>query len=300
MNRNAPYILGTRAVALPLAAGNTTVLKGSELSPKCFWAIGEAFRQAGLPDGCLNVLYARPEDAAEVTTALIAHPAVKKLSFTGSTAIGRKVAQIAANYIKPVILELGGKAPTVVLDDADIEKAALGAAIGSFMHVSLPSVSLRTNRQLTYIQTGQVCMCTERIIVHRSIADKFREALKAAINNVLGGPNAELVAINAGAIAKNKALVRDAISKGGRVLLGDPDAQGASDTRMSAVIVENVTKDMDIYEDESFGPTASLFVVDSDEEAIKLANDTEYGLSAAVYTENLARGLYVAGQIESG
>ncbi|EAU33063.1 conserved hypothetical protein [Aspergillus terreus NIH2624] len=279
---NAPYILGTRAVALPLAAGNTTVLKGSELSPKCFWAIGEAFRQAGLPDGCLNVLYARPEDAAEVTTALIAHPAVKKLSFTGSTAIGRKVAQIAANYIKPVILELGGKAPTVVLDDADIEKAALGAAIGSFMH------------------TGQVCMCTERIIVHRSIADKFREALKAAINNVLGGPNAELVAINAGAIAKNKALVRDAISKGGRVLLGDPDAQGASDTRMSAVIVENVTKDMDIYEDESFGPTASLFVVDSDEEAIKLANDTEYGLSAAVYTENLARGLYVAGQIESG
>lgn len=299
MSRNAPYILGTRAVALPLAAGNTTVLKGSELSPKCFWAIGEAFRQAGLPDGCLNVLYARPEDAAEVTTALIAHPAVKKLSFTGSTAIGRKVAQIAANYIKPVILELGGKAPTVVLDDADIEKAALGAAIGSFMHVSLP-ISLKMIKKLTHIQTGQVCMCTERIIVHRSIADKFREALKAAINNVLGGPNAELVAINAGAIAKNKALVRDAISKGGRVLLGDPDARVASDTRMSAVVVENVTKDMDIYEDESFGPTASFFVVDSDEEAIKLANDTEYGLSAAVYTENLARGLYVAGQIESG
>lgn len=134
MYRNAPYILGTR--------------KGSELSLKFFWAIGDAFRQVGLPDGCLNVLYTRAEDAAEITTALIAHPAVKKLSFTGSTAIGRKVVRIAANYIKPVILELGGKAPTVVLDDAHVEKAALGAAIGSFMHVSLPLLSLRTTRQL--------------------------------------------------------------------------------------------------------------------------------------------------------
>lgn len=130
--------MGTRAVALPLAAGNTTVLKGSELSPKCFWAIGDAFRQAGLPDGCLNVLYSQPSDAPKVTTALIAHPATRKLSFTGSTEIGRKIAQIAATYIKPVILELGGKASIVVLDDADVEKAALGAVIGSFMHVCLP------------------------------------------------------------------------------------------------------------------------------------------------------------------
>ncbi|CAI7663096.1 unnamed protein product [Penicillium bialowiezense] len=279
---NAPYILGTRAVALPLAAGNTTILKGSELSPKCFWAIGDAFRQAGLPDGCLNVIYSQPSDAPEVTTALIAHPAVRKLSFTGSTIIGRKVALIAAQHIKPVILELGGKAPTVVLEDADIEKAALGATLGSFIH------------------TGQVCMCTERIIVHRAIAEKFREALKATINNVLGGPSTQLVAINPAAISKNKALIQDAISKGGKVLIGDLDTQATSDTRMGAVVVENVTEDMDIYRTESFGPTVSLFVVDSDEEAVKLANDTEYGLSASVYTESLARGLNVAKKIDSG
>ncbi|KAJ6099702.1 hypothetical protein N7467_001237 [Penicillium canescens] len=279
---NAPYILGTRAVALPLAAGNSTVLKGSELSPKCFWAIGDAFRQAGLPDGCLNVIYSRPTDAPEVTTALIAHPAVKKLSFTGSTVTGRKVAHLAAEYIKPVILELGGKAPTVVLEDADLEKAALGATLGSFIHA------------------GQVCMCTERIIVHRSIADKFREALKASVNNVFGGPSTQLVTINPAAITKNKELVQDVISKGGKVFIGDLDTQAASDTSMGVVVVEGVTTEMDIYKTESFGPTVSLFVVDSDEEAIKLANDTEYGLSASVFTESLARGLKVAKQIESG
>ncbi|CAG8416557.1 unnamed protein product [Penicillium salamii] len=295
---NAPYILGTRAVALPIAAGNSTVLKGSELSPKCFWAIGDAFRQAGLPDGCLNVIYSRPADAPEVTQTLIAHPAVKKLSFTGSTIIGRKVALLAAQYIKPVILELGGKAPTVVLEDADIEKAALGATLGSFIHVSTFAIPKQT--QLTQKKTGQVCMCTERIIVHRSIADKFREALKATVNNVLGGPSTQLVAVNPAAITKNKDLVRDAIAKGGKVLIGDLDTEATSNTRMGPVVVENVTEDMDIYKTESFGPTASLFVVDSDDEAIKLANDTEYGLSASVYTESLARGLKVAKQIDSG
>lgn len=121
-----------------------------------------------------------------------------------------------------------------------------------------------------------------------------------AINNVFGGASTELVAINPAAISKNKALVRDAISKGGRVLIGDLDIQATSDTRMGVVVVEDVTKDMDIYKTESFGPTVSLFVVSSDDEAIELANDTEYGLSASVFTENLARGLSVAKRIDSG
>ncbi|KAJ5292104.1 hypothetical protein N7478_001355 [Penicillium angulare] len=243
------------------------------LSPKCFWAIGDAFRQAGLPDGCLNVIYSRPSDAWEVTTALIAHPAVKKLSFTGSTVTGRKVAHLAAEYIKPVILKLGGKAPTVVLEDADVDKAALGATLGSFIH---------------------------RIIVHRSIADRFRKALKASVDSVFGGPGTPLVTINPAAIAKNKELVQDAISKGGKVFIGDLDTQATLDTSMGVVVVEDVTAEMEIYKTESFGPTVLLFVVDSDEEAIKLANDTEYGLSASVFTESLVRGLKVAKQIESG
>jgi len=144
-SRNAPFILGTRAVAIPLAAGNTTVLKGSELSPKCFWALVDVFRQAGLPKGCINLVYHRTSDAAEVTTALIAHPAVRKINFTGSTQVGSIVASTAGKYVKPVLLELGGKASAIVLDDADLNKAAMGCVMGAFMNVSV-SVPLAFER----------------------------------------------------------------------------------------------------------------------------------------------------------
>jgi acyl-CoA reductase-like NAD-dependent aldehyde dehydrogenase len=119
-----------------LAAGNTAILKGSELSPRCFWVLGDIFREAGLPAGCLNVIYHRSSDAAAVTNALIAHSDVRKISFTGSTVVGSIIASTAGKYIKPVLLELGGKASAIVLDDANLEKAAMGCALGSFMHVS--------------------------------------------------------------------------------------------------------------------------------------------------------------------
>lgn len=135
-SRNAPYILGTRAIALPLSAGNTVILKGSELSPRCFWALGDIYREAGLPAGCLNVIYHKTSDAPVVTSALIAHPAVRKINFTGSSHIGSIIAATAGKYIKPVLLELGGKASAVVLDDANLEKAAFNCALGAFMHVS--------------------------------------------------------------------------------------------------------------------------------------------------------------------
>lgn len=134
---NAPYILGFRSVAYALAAGNTTVIKGSELSPRCFWAIGRVFNEAGLPDGCLNVLTHHPEDAAAVTTTIIEHPAVKKINFTGSTHVGSMIATTAGKNLKPVLMELGGKASCIVLEDADIDKAAYACAIGAFVHVSV-------------------------------------------------------------------------------------------------------------------------------------------------------------------
>lgn len=134
--RNSPYILGIRAIALPLAAGNTVILKGSELSPKCFWALGDVYREAGLPAGCLNVIYHQASDAALVTDTLIAHPDVRKISFTGSTNVGAIIGSTAGRYIKPVLLELGGKASAIVLDDADLDKAAFNCALGAFMHVS--------------------------------------------------------------------------------------------------------------------------------------------------------------------
>ncbi|KAJ5084644.1 Aldehyde dehydrogenase N-terminal [Penicillium alfredii] len=279
---NAPFILGTRAIALPLAAGNTVVLKGSELSPKCFWALGDIFRQAGLPAGCLNVVYHNTPDAAQVTTALIAHPAIRKINFTGSTQVGAIIAATAGRHIKPVLLELGGKASAVVLDDANLEKAAMNCAIGSFMH------------------SGQICMSTERIVVQRSIAAQFRQKLAETAETLFGKDAPALGLVNSAAVSKNKNLVADAVSRGANLLFGDAQSNESINTIMRPIIVDNVTKDMDMYATESFGPTVSLMVVDTEEEAVALANDTEYGLTAAVFTNNLFRGLRVARQIDSG
>ncbi|KAJ5997305.1 hypothetical protein N7499_006392 [Penicillium canescens] len=279
---NAPFILGVRAVAQPLGAGNTVVLKGSELSPKCFWAIGDVFRQAGLPAGCLNVIFHQASDAAAVTNALIGHPAVRKVNFTGSTNVGSIIASTAGKYIKPVLLELGGKASAVVLDDADLDKAAMNCAIGSFMH------------------SGQICMSTERIVVQRSIAEEFRQKLAATAEKLFGKDAPALVLVNSAAAVKNKKLVGDAVSRGATLLFGDANANESVNTAMRPIIVNDVTKEMDMYATESFGPTVSLMVVDTEEDAIALANDTEYGLTAAVYTQNLFRGLRVAKEIDSG
>jgi acyl-CoA reductase-like NAD-dependent aldehyde dehydrogenase len=135
IDRNAPYILGFRAVAYALAAGNTAVLKGPELSPRCYWAIGQVFKDAGLPDGALNVILYRPEDAPSVTKSLIENPFVKKVNFTGSTLVGSIIAELCGKNLKPCLMELGGKNSAIILEDADIEKAAHECAIGSFLHV---------------------------------------------------------------------------------------------------------------------------------------------------------------------
>lgn len=133
--RNAPYHLGLRSISFALAAGNTTVLKGSELSPLCYWAIADIFRQAGLPDGCLNLILHRPQDAAEVTSALIADPRIRKVNFTGSSGVGSIIASLCGQHLKPVLLELGGKASAIVMGDADLENAAKHCALGAFMNV---------------------------------------------------------------------------------------------------------------------------------------------------------------------
>ncbi|KAF3395234.1 Vanillin dehydrogenase [Talaromyces pinophilus] len=279
---NAPYALGTRAVAVAIATGNTTILKGSELSPQCFWAIGDIFRQAGLPAGVLNVIYHCPADAAVVTSALIAHPYVKKINFTGSTAVGSIIASIAGNHVKPVLLELGGKASCIVLDDADLPRAAKGCVSGAFLN------------------GGQVCMSTERIIVQRSVATQFRELVKKTAEELYGCVDNSIQLISEAPVRKNRSLVVDAVSKGASLLYGTVEMKASSVTSMAPIIIDGVTKEMEIYETESFGPTVSLFVVESEEEAIKIANDTQYGLTAAVYTEDLRRGLRVAKKIESG
>jgi acyl-CoA reductase-like NAD-dependent aldehyde dehydrogenase len=278
---NVPYILGFRACLTPLAMGNTVILKGSEFSPRAYWKIASVLHEAGLPRGCLNTIIHRPQDAAEVTAALIASPAIRKLNFTGSALVGGIIASQAAKLLKPTLLELGGKAPTIICEDANLEEAAMGTAVGSFLN------------------SGQICMSTERVIVNAAIVDKFKEVFKQAIDKVYGNPEG-LTLVNEPLVIKNKNLLLDAISKGAKVVYGAPDHKAATSTAMRPVVVENVKEGMNIYYAESFGPTVSMITVDNDEEAIKLANDTEYGLTASVYTEDLRRAFRIAKKIKSG
>ncbi|MAW80783.1 MAG: salicylaldehyde dehydrogenase [Parvularcula sp.] len=280
---NAPIILGVRAIAVPLACGNSVILKASESCPRTHELIIEAFAEAGFPEGVVNAVTNAPEDAAEVVGALIDHPAVKRINFTGSTAVGKIIAKRAAEHLKPVLLELGGKAPLIVLEDADLDEAVKAAAFGAFMN------------------QGQICMSTERIIVVDAVADEFvKKFAEKAKSLETGDPREGKTPL--GAVVDQKtvdnvnALIEDASSKGARILTGG----AAENVLMPATVVDGVTAEMNIYRDESFGPVVGVIRAKDEADAIRLANDSEYGLSAAVFTRDTARGLKVARKIHSG
>ncbi|KAI6088128.1 aldehyde dehydrogenase [Hypoxylon rubiginosum] len=279
---NAPYILGVRSVLFPIAAGCTVIFKGSETSPRTHHAIVSILTEAGLPKGVLNFIVTDPTNAPLVTKSLIAHPDVKKINFTGSTPVGKIIGRLAGENLKPAVLELGGKAPAIVWEDADLDLAAGQSVAGSFFF------------------SGQICMSTERIIVHKKISGAFQEKLLAKVKEAFPSSGDAPILINANSVDKNKKLVKDAVSKGASVLNGDVDATETSKTRMRPIIVGKVTPDMDLYKTESFGPSVSLIEVESEEEALRIANDTEYGLTSAVFTEDLRVGLRFARGIESG
>jgi acyl-CoA reductase-like NAD-dependent aldehyde dehydrogenase len=280
---NAPIILGVRSIAMPLACGNTVILKASEVCPATHRLIGAVLTEAGLGDGVVNVVTHDPKDAEPIAEALISHPAVKRVNFTGSTRVGKIIAGICAKYLKPVLLELGGKAPLVVLEDADLDAAVDAAVFGAFAN------------------SGQICMSTERLIVDEKVADSFAAKLAKRVaalptgdprkgdfvlGSVVGKPTVERV----------QKLVNEAVAKGAKVLCG-----GESDgTIMKGIVVDKVTPDMALFREESFGPQVSITRVKSADEAVKLANDTEYGLAAAIFTRDIAKGLELAKRIESG
>ncbi|ADG10805.1 salicylaldehyde dehydrogenase [Caulobacter segnis] len=280
---NAPIILGVRAVATPLACGNTVVLKASESCPRTHGLIAEAFEAAGLPKGALSIVTNAPKDAAEVVGALIDHPAVRRINFTGSTAVGKIIAKRAAEHLKPVLLELGGKAPLIVLEDADLDEAVKAAAFGAFMN------------------QGQICMSTERIIVVEAVADAFVQKFAAkAASLAVGDPREGKTPLGAVVDLKTvshvQGLVADAVAAGAVQVAGG-EAKGVL---MPATVVDKVTPDMRLFREESFGPVVGVIRARDEEHAIALANDTEYGLSASVFTRDIARGLKVARRIQSG
>jgi acyl-CoA reductase-like NAD-dependent aldehyde dehydrogenase len=284
---NAPVILGVRAVALPLAMGNTVVLKPSEDAPiVCGLLISDVLHEAGLPPGVLNVVTNDRTDAAEVVEALIGDPRVRMVNFTGSTETGRKVGMLAARFLKPAVLELGGKNPLLVLEDADLDYAVDAAVYGSFMNA------------------GQICMCADRLIVHSSLAAEFTERFAARVRELPCGDPADAgtaigPVVSADAARRVSKLVRDAVDKGARLVAGTgvPEAPG---TLIRPTVLTDVDPGMRVYAEEIFGPAAVIHPVDGVEQAIALANDTAQGLAAGVITENLALGLAVAGRLRTG
>ena len=280
---NAPIILGVRAVAMPLACGNTVILKSSEVCPATHALIGAVLQEAGLGDGVINVLHTDVKDAQVVSETIIGHPAVKRINFTGSSRVGKILAQLSAKYLKPILLELGGKAPLIVLKDADIDAAVNATVFGAFAN------------------QGQICMSTERVIIDSAVADVFADKLAKRVAALpVGNPNeGEFVlgsVVGPATVQRVQHLVSDAVKHGAKVLTGG-DAKG---TIMPGIVVDHVTPAMMLFREESFGPQVSITRVSSVDEAVKLANDSEYGLSAAVFTRDLALGIDVAKRIDSG
>jgi benzaldehyde dehydrogenase (NAD) len=280
---NAPVILGVRAIAVPLACGNTVVFKGSELCPRTHELIVEAFAASGLPAGAVSFVTNAPDDAGDVVGALIDHKAVRRINFTGSTRVGRIVAERAAKHMKPVLLELGGKAPLIVLEDADLDEAVKAAAFGAFMN------------------QGQICMSTERIIVVESVADAFvKKFAEKAKTLVAGDPSEGKTPLGAvvdkSAAERLQRLVKDAVDKGAvHVVEGKVDGVLAS-----ANVVDKVTPAMGLYGEESFGPVVGIVRARDADHAVEIANDTEYGLSSSVFTRDIVKGLDIAKRLQTG
>jgi acyl-CoA reductase-like NAD-dependent aldehyde dehydrogenase len=277
-------ILSARSIAAPLALGNTVVLKPSEWSPVSgglLW--GEIFAEAGLPDGVLNIVTHAPGQAGPIGDELVSHPAVRRINFTGSTNVGRILAEAAGRHLKRVVLELGGYNPVIVLNDADVDYAVNATAFGAFLH------------------QGQICMSARKVFVERAISDEFIEKLSAKASGLKAGdPNEHDTIIgpliNADALAMVKGRVDQVVAMGGRVLAGG-EAVGPC---YQATVITDVPADSDFAKHETFGPVAAIEVVDSAEEAVQRANATSYGLASGIITTDADRGLALAHEIEAG
>ncbi len=281
---NFPIAMITRKVAPALAAGCTIVVKPAAETPLCALAIAKLGLDAGLPAGVINIV--TTTDAPAVGKVFCDDGRVRKLSFTGSTAVGKMLYRQCADTVKKLTLELGGNAPLVVFDDADLDQAVAGAMASK------------------YRNAGQTCVCANRILVQSGIYDPFATALVDAVNKLAVGPGMESGTnigplISSEAIAKVETLVGDAVKKGAKVLTGGGlDAAGPLFYRPS--VVGDVSPDMEIVRDEIFGPVAALVRFDTEADAIKLANDTPFGLAAYLFSQNLSRAWRVAEKLDAG
>lgn len=281
---NMPCILTARGFAFPMAAGNTIVLKPSEDTPFCgglFFA--EVLEEAGVPPGVFNVVTSSRDRVAEMGDELVENPLIKGISFTGSTAVGRSIAAKAGAHLKKCCVELGGKDSLIVLDDADMERATSSASFGGFMH------------------QGQICMSVEKVLVHESIYHDFLAQLKARVAKLKMGDTGDKSnvigpLINDRQVERVASQIEDAVAKGAKVEIGG----GVSGRFVQPTILTNVDTSMKVWQDETFGPVVVVVPFSTDDEAIALNNDTEYGLSSGIITRNEARALAMSKRLETG
>ncbi|MEL7466527.1 MAG: NAD-dependent succinate-semialdehyde dehydrogenase [Pseudomonadota bacterium] len=276
---NYPISMITRKVGPALAAGCTVVLKPAEATPLCALAMFRIFEEAGVPPGVVNLVTAA--DPKPIGAEFTTHPAVRKLTFTGSTAVGKMLAGEAASRMKRVSMELGGHAPFIVCQDADPVHAAKGGSLVKFLN------------------TGQACISPNRFYVHSSIYEPFLETLTERVAKMKAGSGFEEgVAIgplvNDAAVAKVDAQVQDAVAKGAEAVTGGAALKGGalgSGHFYAPTVLARVTPEMQIYREETFGPVAPVIRYDDDDDVLAMANDTDYGLAAYVYTQNLSRAM---------
>ena len=286
---NAPVILGVRALATPLACGNTVVFKASETCPATHGLIVEVLEEAGLPPGAVNLVTNAPADAPRLVESLIANPAVRRVNFTGSTQVGRRIAELAGRHLTPVLLELGGKAPLVILDDADLDAAVKATITACFLNA------------------GQSCTAGERVLVDRAIHDEYLARLIDAVKQEvrLGHPEQATTTMgplnNERTAAKAERQVGEAIERGAALRAGGRRApELGSPLFFQPTVIDRVTEQMEIAREETFGPVVPITSIDGADEALDIVEESPYGLLTSVFTRDLARGLKFAESARAG
>jgi succinate-semialdehyde dehydrogenase/glutarate-semialdehyde dehydrogenase len=283
---NFPLAMITRKVAPAIAAGCTIVIKPAEQTPLSALALAELAKEAGIPDGVINIVTADSKNSIEIGKVLCDSPKVRHLSFTGSTPVGRILMGQCAPTIKKVALELGGHAPFIVFEDADLDAAVSGAM------------------QSKYRNAGQTCVCTNRFYVHESLHDEFVEKLAQASKRLVIGPGLDKGVqlgplIDQQAIDKVEQHVQDAVAKGARLMTGGK-RHALGGTFYEPTVLADVKKGMLITEEETFGPVAAVIPFTSESEVIQMANDSEYGLASYFYSKDISRIWRVAEALEFG
>ncbi|MED1488727.1 NAD-dependent succinate-semialdehyde dehydrogenase [Bacillus smithii] len=281
---NFPAAMITRKVAPALAAGCTVVVKPAEQTPLTAFKLAELAEKAGIPKGVLNIITGNPQEIGETW---LADERVRKITFTGSTEVGKILMRGAADSVKKVSLELGGQAPFIVLDDANIEKAVAGAIASKFRNA------------------GQTCVCANRIYVHEKIVESFTQKMAEAVQQLKMGNGLDQGVeigplIDENAVKKVERHIEDAVEKGGKVVIGGKKADQYKGFFFEPTVITNVTDEMLCMNEETFGPLAPITTFQSIEEVIQRANHTPYGLAAYVFTENISKAIQITEQLEYG